>query len=56
MPLRVLAATGEDEYRKPRIGMLDVVEQVYRDRGVVIGPFITRGSFPNDRLIDYDHL
>lgn len=37
MPLRVLAAfSRSDIYRKPNIGMFQVVEQVYRDAGYAI--------------------
>lgn len=35
--MRVLAATGDDEYRKPRIGMFDILEEIYADRGMEIG-------------------
>lgn len=39
VPLRVLAATGDDEYRKPRIGMYEVLELLYADKGMEIGEF-----------------
>jgi hypothetical protein len=33
MPIRILAGLAKDIYRKPNIGMFDVVQAVYRARG-----------------------
>lgn len=35
--MRILAGTAEDEYRKPRIAMYQVLEQVYAEHGMTIG-------------------
>jgi hypothetical protein len=32
-----MAATGEDQFRKPRLGMWDTLQDVYRERGLEIG-------------------
>lgn len=44
IPLRILAATGEDEFRKPRIGMYEAVEALYRDEGLEIGECLVLDS------------
>lgn len=50
VPLRVLAATGDDEYRKPRVGMYEVLESVYADKGMEIGECFLSSSNDGEKL------
>ncbi|ORX41001.1 polynucleotide kinase 3 phosphatase-domain-containing protein [Kockovaella imperatae] len=46
VPLRILAALDKDKYRKPRTGLYDILDQVYRDHGLEID--IERSLFVGD--------
>jgi hypothetical protein len=37
MPVRVLAATAKDGYRKPMDGMFKLVQEIYGEHGLEIG-------------------
>jgi bifunctional polynucleotide phosphatase/kinase len=53
MPLRVLAGTGKDVYRKPNIGMFDVVQAVYKARGYEID--LEKSLFVGDAAGRFPH-
>jgi hypothetical protein len=52
MPMRVLAATAGDQYRKPGIGLYELLLQLYEAKGLKVGTFWI--ASPRDHLSSED--
>ena len=46
VPFRIFAAAADDEYRKPMLGMLHALKDIYISENVEIGKFHHRPGFP----------